>query len=111
VYILDLSIQTPKSKIQNFMVSLQQHIFQYSNLSIAIFCISFIASGCTQTLVSSTTESANSSTKPVSNQAQEKNNTIRLGYQKGGIIPIARQRGELERELVAQNIKVEWSGN
>ncbi|GAA6616148.1 aliphatic sulfonate ABC transporter substrate-binding protein [Scytonema sp. NUACC26] len=92
------------------MNPLQQWRFQYSSVLITIFCISFIASGCTQTTVNGAAQSSNSSAKPVSNQIQEKNNAIRLGYQKGGIIPIARQRGELERQLAAQNIKVEWSG-
>ncbi|MBH8575501.1 aliphatic sulfonate ABC transporter substrate-binding protein [Nostocaceae cyanobacterium CENA369] len=64
---------------------------------------SSLAAGCTQT-------TTNSTAIPVSNQTSEKPQVIRLGYQKGGVIPIARQRGELERQLLTRNIKVEWSG-
>lgn len=66
----------------------------------AVPCIS----GCTQQ------PSANITAQPVSNVNPEKNSAVRLGYQKGGVIPISRQRGELERDLLAQNIKVEWNG-
>ncbi|MBP5975055.1 aliphatic sulfonate ABC transporter substrate-binding protein [Brasilonema sp. CT11] len=73
---------------------------------VTTFCISFITSGCTQTPNNKVT----SAIKPVINQTSKQIQVIRLGYQKGGIIPIARQRGELERQLAAQNIKAEWSG-
>ncbi|MEH2203734.1 MAG: aliphatic sulfonate ABC transporter substrate-binding protein [Nostoc sp.] len=65
-----------------------------------------VISSCAQS------NSANSHTtaKNVSNQTQEKTSLIRLGYQKGGVVPIARQRGELEKKLAAENIKVEWAG-
>lgn len=54
------------------MIPLQQSRFRYSSLLFAIFCISFMASGCTQTAVNGADRSANSSTKPVSTQTQEK---------------------------------------
>ncbi len=73
-----------------------------------LLLVSFAAvssiSGCTQQ------PSANITAQPVSNVSPEKNSAVRLGYQKGGVIPISRQRGELERDLLAQNIKVEWNG-
>ncbi|WP_256874855.1 MULTISPECIES: aliphatic sulfonate ABC transporter substrate-binding protein [unclassified Nostoc] len=58
----------------------------------------------------SNSANTNTTAQNVSNQTQEKTSLIRLGYQKGGVVPIARQRGELEKKLVAQNIKVEWAG-
>src|SRR5690606_31683056 len=36
--------------------------------------------------------------------------TVRLGWGPGGIPPIARRRGELEKRLLAQGIKVQWVG-
>lgn len=36
--------------------------------------------------------------------------TVRLGWGKGGIPPIARQRGEFEKRLAEQDIKAEWIG-
>lgn len=65
--------------------------------------MSFLTAGCTSTTGSSTAI-------PVSNKTSAKPTVVRFGYQKGGIIPVSRQRGELERRLIAQNIKVEWSG-
>lgn len=35
---------------------------------------------------------------------------MRIGYVRWGLLPIVRQRGELEKKLAAQNIKVEWVG-
>ncbi|MBH8567245.1 aliphatic sulfonate ABC transporter substrate-binding protein [Nostoc sp. CENA67] len=64
-------------------------------------------SGCASTNLAN---SANTTVTNVSNQTQEKTGLIRLGFQKGGAVPIARQRGELAKKLAAQNIKVEWAG-
>lgn len=36
--------------------------------------------------------------------------TVRLGFGRGGIPLVARERGELEKALKAQDIKVEWVG-
>lgn len=36
--------------------------------------------------------------------------TVRLGWGRGGLPLIARERGELEKRLAAQDIKVEWVG-
>lgn len=36
--------------------------------------------------------------------------TVRLGWGRGGLPLIAKQRGELEKSLAAQDIKVEWVG-
>ncbi|MCC5621705.1 hypothetical protein [Nostoc sp. CHAB 5715] len=89
------------------------HKQKYSASKIFAVATSFlglIASGCSQQTAINTTANSDSSSKTLNIKTTEKNNVIRLGYQKGGIIPIARQRGELERQLVTQNIKVEWSG-
>ncbi|MFS0515998.1 aliphatic sulfonate ABC transporter substrate-binding protein [Nostoc sp. UIC 10607] len=76
---------------------------QISSFLVTTLFISVLTASCTRTSESSTAI-------PVSNQTSEKPQVMRLGYQKGGIIPIARQRGELESQLLTQNIKVEWSG-
>ncbi|MEH2363320.1 aliphatic sulfonate ABC transporter substrate-binding protein [Nostoc sp.] len=76
---------------------------QISSFLVTTLFISVLAAGCTRT-------SGSSTAIPVSNQTSEKPQLMRLGYQKGGIILIARQRGELERQLLTQKIKVEWSG-
>lgn len=97
--------------------SLKEHCFEYKQkfsastiIVIAMSFLAFIASSCSQKTSINTTANSDSSSKTLTTKSTEKNNVIRLGYQKGGIIPIARQRGELERQLVTQNIKVEWSG-
>ena len=94
-----------------------EHRFQYKEkcsastiFAIATFFVGLIASGCSQQTAINAAPNSDSSSNTVTTKSTEKNNVIRLGYQKGGIIPIARQRGELERQLVTQNIKVEWSG-
>ncbi|AFY34849.1 aliphatic sulfonate ABC transporter substrate-binding protein [Calothrix sp. PCC 7507] len=69
--------------------------------------LSVTLSGCAGT---KSVDSVNSAVKNVSNETKDKSNSIRLGYQKGGAVPIAKQRGELEKKLAAQNIKVEWAG-
>ncbi len=86
-----------------------QHSLSKS-LSIAFSCVSLIIFvGCSQQTALKIAANADSSLKtPSRNQTSTK--VIRLAYQKGGIILLARQRGELERQLKAQNIKVEWSG-
>lgn len=56
--------------------------------------------GCTQSTVSPPTEAA----------SQKQASTIRIGYQKGGLIPIARQLGKLDQALAAENVKVAWNG-
>lgn len=67
--------------------------------------------GCTPSnSASGNSTTTNSTPVAATHPSPTKPSVIRLGYQKGGIIPIARQRGELERELTAQNIKTEWSG-
>lgn len=74
-------------------------------LFVASSCLSFMASGCTSP------KSANSNPTPISHQIQDKTSVIRLGYQKGGgAVAVAQQRGDLEQDLAAMNIKVEWAG-
>ena len=93
------------NQFQQFLFSLLQHSGQrLSALVLVSSWLSLGISGCTST------DSASSNVRNVSNQTQEKSSVIRLGYQKGGLAPIARQRGELARELSTQNIKVEWTG-
>lgn len=77
-----------------------------SALLIANSWLGLAISGCAP----SNSANTNTTAQNVSNQTQEKTSLIRLGYQKGGVVPIARQRGELEKKLAAQNIKVEWAG-
>lgn len=96
---------------------LKEHRFQYKQkcsasriFAIAASFLSLIGSSCSQQTAIDAAANSDSSSKTLTTKTTEKNNVIRLGYQKGGIIPIARQRGELERQLVTQNIKVEWSG-
>ena len=75
--------------------------------------LSLIVSGC------SPTNSANSTVKSVSDHqgsstaqssAPEKQTVVRIGYIKGSLSAIAKERGTLERELAPKNIKVEWVG-
>ncbi|MEH1938787.1 MAG: aliphatic sulfonate ABC transporter substrate-binding protein [Nostoc sp.] len=40
----------------------------------------------------------------------EKQTVVRIGYIKGSLSAIAKERGTLERELTPKNIKVEWIG-
>lgn len=96
---------------------LKEHCFKYKQkfsasiiFAIATSFLGLIASGCSQQTAINAVANSDSSSKTLTTKTTEKNNVIRLGYQKGGIIPIARQRGELERQLATQNIKVEWSG-
>ncbi|BAY08950.1 aliphatic sulfonate ABC transporter substrate-binding protein [Calothrix sp. NIES-2098] len=78
---------------------------------VTVSCLSLIVSSCSQQPSVKVAGNSDSASKVVSsNQTTEKSNVVRLGYQKGGIIPISRQRGDLERQLSAQNIKVEWTG-
>lgn len=67
---------------------------------------SFAIVSCTQ----SNSANFGNLTPAATQQSQLKSSVIRLGYQKGGMIPLSHQRGELERELAAQNIKTEWNG-
>ncbi|WP_313943650.1 MULTISPECIES: aliphatic sulfonate ABC transporter substrate-binding protein [Calothrix] len=96
---------------------LQEHNFRslqaYSTRSflLAVAYLSLMVTGCSQKTAVNPPANSNSASQVVSNnQNSEKNNVVRLGYQKGGIIPISRQRGDLEKQLTAQNIKVEWTG-
>jgi sulfonate transport system substrate-binding protein len=82
---------------------LQSRSQKIGSLLLTTLFMGVLVAGCTRTTGSSIAI-------PVSNQTSEKPQVMRLGYQKGGIIPIARQRGELERQLLTQKIKVEWSG-
>ncbi len=90
---------------QQFLLFLLQRLGKrLSPLLLTSSWLSLTISGC------NLSNSVNTTATNVSNQTQEKTSVIRLGYQKGGLAPIARQRGELDRELSAQNIKVEWTG-
>lgn len=90
---------------------IQAKHLQRMGIAIAIAGLSSSIVSCSQT---NTANSPTSSTlAPASNQTQSnptQSSVVRIGYQLGGVIPIARQRGELEKELTAQNIKTEWTG-
>ncbi|MCG6136538.1 MAG: aliphatic sulfonate ABC transporter substrate-binding protein [Nostoc sp. LLA-1] len=73
------------------------------NFFLTTLLMSSMATACNRTTGSTTAVS-------VSNPTSENPQLLRLGFQRGGVIPISRQRGELERQLSTQNIKVEWSG-
>ncbi len=97
--------------------SLQEHPFSYKQkyhidkkLAIAASFLGLLACSCSQQTATNVSAKSDTTSNTVSTKTTDKNNVIRLGYQKGGIIPLARQRGELERQLIAQNIKVEWIG-
>ncbi len=89
---------------QTFNLLSQHSAKTLCSLVIASSCLSLIVSGCT------TAKSANPNTASVSDRTKQKTNVVRLGFQKGGVIPVSQQRGELARDLAAQNIKVEWAG-
>jgi sulfonate transport system substrate-binding protein len=95
------------NQFKKFLFLLPQHSIK--SLNALLFATSWLGlaiSGCAP----SNSANTNTTAKTVSNQTQEKTSLIRLGYQKGGVVPIARQRGELEKKLAAENIKVEWAG-
>ncbi|AFY34847.1 aliphatic sulfonate ABC transporter substrate-binding protein [Calothrix sp. PCC 7507] len=83
-------------------------------LLIAQSCLSLIISGCTSS------NPVNSTVKNVSNQSQntvvaknpesQKQTVVRIGYIKGSLSAIVKERGTLERELGPKNIKIEWVG-
>lgn len=99
-------------QLKRFLFPLPKHSAKtVSALVLTISWLSLALFGCAGT---NSTSSADSTAQPVANQtpepAQEQGNSIRLGYQKGGAVPIARQRGELAKKLSAQNINVGWAG-
>jgi sulfonate transport system substrate-binding protein len=78
-----------------------------SALLLAASWLGVTLSGCAAT---QSVDSVNSTLKNVSHETKDRISSIRLGYQKGGVVPIAKQRGELEKKLATQKIKVEWAG-
>jgi sulfonate transport system substrate-binding protein len=100
-----IKIRTYAKTLSNLFLLPQRSNKSLRTLLVASSWLSLAIFGCVPS------NSANTNTaQNVSNQTQEKTSLIRLGYQKGGVVPIARQRGELEKRLTAQNIKVEWAG-
>ncbi|BAY41099.1 aliphatic sulfonates ABC transporter substrate-binding protein [Nostoc sp. NIES-2111] len=79
-------------------------------LLIAQSCLSLLLSGCNST----NTNAASNSIKPVSDQSQttapQKPTVVKIGYIKGSLSAIVKDRGTLERELSPKNIKIEWVG-
>ncbi|CAM4018547.1 ABC transporter substrate-binding protein [Bordetella muralis] len=49
-------------------------------------------------------------TRGLAAQGTRDTDTVRLGYGRGGIPLVARERGELEKRLKERDIKVEWIG-
>ncbi|MEH2352716.1 MAG: aliphatic sulfonate ABC transporter substrate-binding protein [Nostoc sp.] len=95
------------NQFKKFLFLLPQHLTKsFSALLLTSSWLGLVISSC----VPSNSANTNTTAKNVSNQTQDKISLIRLGYQKGGVVPIARQRGELEKKLAAQNIRVEWAG-
>lgn len=96
------------NQFKKFLLLLpQRSAIGFNALLFTTYWLGLTISGCAST---NSADSANTTATNVSNQTQEKTDLIRLGFQKGGAVPIARQRGELEKKLTAQNIKVEWAG-
>ncbi|MEH2402102.1 hypothetical protein [Nostoc sp.] len=95
------------NQFKKFLLLLpQRSVKSFNALLVASSWLGLVISGCAP----SNSANTNTTAQNVSNQTQEKTSLIRLGYQKGGVVPIARQRGELEKRLAAQNIKAEWAG-
>ena len=69
-------------------------------------CLGLATSACTPSNSTSTVPVASSQ----SPSPQAKASVVRVGYVRWGLLPLVRQRGLLERELAAKNIKVEWVG-
>lgn len=88
----------------------KQKFLASTALAVTTSLLGLIVFGCSQQTSVNAPNNTNSASEALTTKTTEKNNVIRLGYQKGGIIPLARQRGELERQLTTQNIKVEWTG-
>ena len=92
---------------------------QYSTKNVALviattLCLSLATSACSSksnSTTSTTPVASNPSspqTKPNSGAAAP--NVVRIGFVRWGLLPLIKQRGTLERELAAKNIKVEWVG-
>jgi len=77
-------------------------------------CLGLATSACAPNNSSRSTTPAvsNQNKSPQATQASsaDKQNVVRIGYVRWGLLPLIRQRGTLERELAAKNIKVEWVG-
>jgi sulfonate transport system substrate-binding protein len=117
------SPQPPRIKVSPYIPPLlrgakrrkEQHLIpNFSLLLATTLCLGLATSACAP---NNSTNSA-SPTASTQNQSQQANqnsggaaqNVVRIGYVRWGLLPLIRQRGILERELAAKNIKVEWVG-
>ncbi|MBH8576691.1 hypothetical protein I8752_27620 [Nostocaceae cyanobacterium CENA369] len=82
-----------------------EHRFSYKQkysaskiLAVASLILGLITSSCSQKIATNVAANSDFSSNSLTTKTTEKNNVNHLGYQKGGIIAIARQRGELERQ-------------
>ncbi len=94
-------------------------LFQRSipNLALLVattLCLGLATSACTPSNSTSSTipiaANQSQSQKAKQNFGDEKANVVRIGYVRWGLLPLIKERGILERELAAKNIKVEWVG-
>jgi sulfonate transport system substrate-binding protein len=79
-------------------------------------CLSLATSACSSSKSNSTTSTTPVASNPSSSPQTKPNsgaaapNVVRIGFVRWGLLPLIKQRGTLERELAAKNIKVEWVG-
>lgn len=88
--------------------------FNFALLLATTLCLGLATSACSPSTSTNSTVPAPS--KPSQNPQAKQNvdkgtpNVVRIGYVKWGLLPLIRERGTLERELAAKNLKVEWVG-
>lgn len=90
----------------------QRLIPNFASLFATTLCLGLATSGCAP---SNSTNSIPATSNHQSQQARqnsgdEKANVVRIGFVRWGLLPLIKERGILERELAAKNIKVEWVG-
>jgi sulfonate transport system substrate-binding protein len=88
---------------------------RYSSAIASLIAIGLTISSCTTTSENQAPSTSNAATNLSNSNRSNSNNqqelqTIRIGYVRWGLLPIVRQRQELERQLAKQNISVEWVG-
>ncbi len=78
-------------------------IAAFTRVVVTTLCLGLATSGCAPS-------NSTSSTAPVGSNQIQSQSVVRIGYVRWGLLPLIRQRGTLEQELAAKNIKVEWVG-
>ncbi len=102
------------SNLQRLLSLLSWRSIKRATLGLTVAGLS-VLTACTgttnQSATSSTSQPVAASPVATANQpAASEPATIKIGYVKWALLPIARARGNLEKELAPQNIKVEWVG-